>query len=102
MSDEDKNAAVLKKCISTRKGHRAFATKKIKDALLLCSKDDCTDAEQSKLAGYELCLLSKLETLTVLDEEIVGLIEDGDELLNCDWFCLVGHAFGLSTKVGVS
>ena len=85
-SDQDKNAATAsavkpekKKKIIQRRGHRAYVTK-ITKVSTHCAKADPDETDRVPLAGYEVSVQLKLDTLSLLDDEIIELISEEDEI----------------------
>ena len=86
-SDQDKNAATAsavkpekKKKINQRRGHRAYVTKITKEVSTHCAKADPDETDRVPLAGYEVSVQLKLDTLSLLDDEIIELISEEDEI----------------------
>ena len=69
-----------KKKDNQRRGHRSYVTKVTKEVSTCCEKEDTSDTDRARLAGYEVSLKAKLDTLSLLDDEISELISDEDEL----------------------
>ena len=65
--------------VNQRKGHRAFATKMIKEVQTLLAADDI---DEGKLFSIEQTLSEKLRTLSTLDDEILDTLEEEDAILN--------------------
>ena len=65
--------------VNQRKGHRAFATKMIKEVQTLLAADDI---DEGKLFSIEQTLSEKLRTLSTLDDEILETLEEEDAILN--------------------
>ena len=69
-----------RKKLSQRRGHRAYVTKITKEVSNCCAKVDPNEIDRARLAGYQASLQAKLDTLALLDDEIIELISDDDEL----------------------
>ena len=85
MSESEQKSADPKpekrKKLSQRRGHCAYVTKITKEvAGGHCAKVDPSEEDRARLAGYEVILRTKLDTLSLLDEELIELISDEDEL----------------------
>ena len=84
MSESEQKSADPKpekrKKLSQRRGHRAYVTKITKEVAGYCAKVDPSEEDRARLAGYEVSLRTKLDTLSLLDEELIDLISDEDEL----------------------
>ena len=59
--------------------HRAYVTK-ITKVSTHCAKADPDETDRVPLAGYEVSVQLKLDTLSLLDDEIIELISEEDEI----------------------
>ena len=63
--------------VNQRKGHRAYVTKTLKEVETLLATDE---PDEATLLSFQSSLTEKMDTLCNLDDEILGTIEQDEQI----------------------